>query len=378
MKKKINLSLYIHIPWCLRKCPYCNFNVKVFNKKHKNNSIKYMQSIQIDLKNDIKLINKRKICSIFIGGGTPTLLSNKEIEKMLKNIKKKIKFKKDIEITIEIDPSTIKTQNIEFYKKIGINRISLGIQSFSNYQLMFLKRMYKYKKAIKIINYCNKIKEIKTNIDIIHSLPKQSLYYALTDIKIATKSNPDHISWYKLNIEKNTSFYKNKIKNPNKKISLKILKYGNMILKKKGYKQYEISSYHKRSSKSVHNLNYWNFGDYLGIGCGAHGKITQKNGTIIRTIKEKNIEKYISKKYIYKINAIKKKDKIIEFFINKLRLYQPILIKDFLKLTTINPSEIYKNIKSAEKEGYIQITKKKWIPTKKGKNFLEDLLLIFT
>ncbi|WP_343184013.1 radical SAM family heme chaperone HemW [Buchnera aphidicola (Ceratovacuna keduensis)] len=378
MKKDIYLSLYIHIPWCIRRCPYCNFNISTFNIKKKKKYIKkYIKSMCIDLKKDIKLTKKRKIHTIFIGGGTPTIFTYKEIYTMLKKIKKIVKFSKNIEITIEMDPKTIKNKNIKFYEKIGINRISIGIQTFNNKKLRFLKRMYKCNEAIKIIKKCKKNKNTKINLDIMHSLPNQSLYEALVDIKIACKLNSNHISWYKLEIEKNTIFYKKKIKNTIEKIYLKILKYGRIILKKNKYKQYEISSYSKNNDESKHNLNYWNFGDYIGIGCGAHGKITIKNGEIIRTIKEKNIKKYNSKKHLYKIKIIKKKEKILEFFMNKFRLYKPFLIKDFFKYTKIKIKKIYKKIYKAKKNGYIKIKNKKIETTKKGKNFLEDLLEIF-
>ncbi|WP_343189715.1 radical SAM family heme chaperone HemW [Buchnera aphidicola (Pseudoregma panicola)] len=378
MKKKIYLSLYIHIPWCIRRCPYCNFNISIFNVKKKKKYIKkYIKNMCKDLKKDTKLIRKRKIHTIFIGGGTPTILTHKEIYIILKKIKQIVKFSKNIEITIEMDPKTVKNKNIVFYEKIGINRISIGIQTFNNKKLKLLKRMYKCKEAIKIVKKCKKNKNTKINLDIIHSLPNQSLYEALVDIKIACKLNPNHISWYKLEIEKNTIFYKRKIKNTVEKIYFKILKYGKIILENNGYKQYEISSYSKKNNKSKHNLNYWNFGDYIGIGCGAHGKITMKNGKIIRTIKEKNIKKYNSKKYLYKIIVVNEKEKILEFFMNKFRLYKKFSIKDFYKYTKIKINKIYKKIYKAEKQGYIKIIKKKIETTKKGKNFLENLLEIF-
>ncbi|WP_343189922.1 radical SAM family heme chaperone HemW [Buchnera aphidicola (Astegopteryx bambusae)] len=376
MKKNINLSLYIHIPWCLRRCPFCNFNIEIFKTKKKIVD-KYIKNICNDLRQDVKLIKKRKIYSIFIGGGTPTLLTYKEIYLMLRKISNIVKFNKKIEITIEMDPKTAKNENIKFYKKIGINRISIGVQTFENKKLKFLRRMYDNKEVIKLIKYCKKDKNIKINIDIMHSLPNQTLYKALVDIKIAYKLNVDHISWYKLNIEKNTVFYKKKIKNCNEKISLKIFKYGNIILKKMGYKQYEISSYSKKMCKSKHNLNYWNFGDYIGIGCGAHGKITIKNNTIIRTIKQNNIKKYNSKNYLYKIKIIRKKEKILEFFMNKFRLFKKTLITDFSNTTGICKNKILKKIYMAEKEGYIKIKKNALKTTKKGIAFLDNLLEIF-
>ncbi|WP_343188191.1 radical SAM family heme chaperone HemW [Buchnera aphidicola (Ceratoglyphina bambusae)] len=374
--KEIPISLYIHIPWCIRRCPYCDFNIFIFKRKKKYIN-KYIKNLHNDLKQDIKLINNRKICSIFIGGGTPTLLNHKEIFILLKKIKKIIKFSKNIEITIEMDPKTLIKNEIKIYYKLGINRISLGIQTFNNKKLFFLKRMYNSNQAIKTIKICKKNKKIKINIDIIHSLPKQTLYEALVDIKKTVKLNPNHISWYKLNIEKNTYFYKKKIKNTKENIFLNILKFGNIILKKHGFKQYEISSYSKKKCISKHNLNYWNYGDYLGIGCGSHSKITKKNGSIIRIIKQKNIKKYNLKKYIYKIKILKKKEIILEFFMNNFRLFKPIFKSDFFKYTNIHSKEINKKIKIAINNGYIKENKKTWETTKKGKNFLNDLLEIF-
>ncbi|BGI51601.1 MAG: radical SAM family heme chaperone HemW [Buchnera aphidicola (Ceratovacuna japonica)] len=378
MNKNIYLSLYIHIPWCIRRCPYCNFNISTFNIRRKKKYIKkYINNMCRDLKKDKRLVKRKKIHTIFIGGGTPTIFTYKEIYIMLKKIKKIFQFSKKIEITIEMDPKTVETKNIKFYNKIGINRISIGIQTFNNKKLKLLRRMYKCNQAIDIIKKCKKNNNAKINLDIMHSLPNQSLYEALVDIKISCNMNPHHISWYKLEIEKNTVFHKKKIKNTIERIYLKILKYGKIILKKNGYKQYEISSYSKNNNESKHNLNYWNFGDYIGIGCGSHGKITTKNGNVIRTIKEKNIKKYNLKNYLYKIKVINEKEKILEFFMNKFRLYKPILINDLFKYTRIKIKKIYKKINKAKKKGYIVINKKKIETTKMGKNFLDNLLEIF-
>ncbi|WP_343189430.1 radical SAM family heme chaperone HemW [Buchnera aphidicola] len=368
------LSLYIHIPWCEKKCFYCDFHSIIINKKLEK---KYIKNIIKDLENDIPLISKRYINTIFIGGGTPTLLKTKSIKILIKEIKKRIKITKKAEITIESNPKTIEINKIIKLKKYGINRISLGIQTFNNKILKKLGRNYKKKELINSIKIIKSIKKININFDLMYGLPFQSKKNALLDIKKAISFKPKHISWYQLSIEPNTFFYKYPPKLPNDKKIIKTFKQGKNILKKKGYKQYEISSYSKKKYKCKHNLNYWNFGDYLGIGSGAHSKLTKKNGDIIRIQKNKNIINYLNGKYIIKKKKISNKKIPFEYFMNKFRIFNNIKYKNFFKKKNINIKKIEKKIKKAVKLGFI-IHKKKYLKiTKKGHLFLNTLLSIF-
>ncbi|NIG99415.1 MAG: radical SAM family heme chaperone HemW [Buchnera aphidicola (Periphyllus acericola)] len=370
------LGLYIHIPWCIRKCPYCDF-YSVSIKKKKIPQKKYIKHLILDLKNDIKYIKFRKINTIFIGGGTPNLIKPKYIKYLIKNIKKIVQFSKKIEITFESNPNSINKLSYLKYKLSGINRISLGLQSFNEKILNNINRKYSYKKLIKKIKIVKSINFKKINFDLMYGLPGQKKKYIIKDLKKAISFKPSHISWYQLSIEKNTKFYKNTPILPKEKKIEKMYKIGKKILKKNNFFQYEISSYSNHKNKCKHNLNYWKYGDYLGIGCGAHGKITLKNKKIIRTVKKKNIHEFLNGKYIEKIYFVKKKNKPLEFFMNNFRLNQKCSKKNFIKKTGLKEKYIQKEILYAIKKKYIIQKKKYWKTTKLGKLFLNNLLEIF-
>ncbi|WP_295164068.1 radical SAM family heme chaperone HemW [uncultured Buchnera sp.] len=374
MFKLPSISLYIHIPWCLKKCGYCDFYSYV--SKSTIPEKKYIEHLLKDLEKDLNLINGRKINSIFIGGGTPSLLKSSSIENLIKEIKKRINISNTTEITIESNPTTLEYKRFLNYKKSGINRFSIGIQTFNSDLLKKIERTYNKEEAILAIEEINKINK-NFNLDIMYGLPNQSLNDVLSDLKYAVKHNPKHISWYQLTIEPNTPFYMKKLNLPNENMIFKMLIQGDKFLKKSGYKKYEISSYAKINYECQHNLNYWNFGDYIGIGCSAHGKITQKNGDIIRTIKNKNLNDFINGKYLKCKNIILKKEKPFEYFMNTFRLYKPVLKKQFQERTNIDPIYIKEKIEKAIKKGYIKDKIDSWNTTKKGKIFLNSLLKIF-
>lgn len=374
MLKLPPISLYIHIPWCIKKCGYCDFYSYV--SKEIIPETEYIKSLLKDLEKDLKLIYKRKINNIFIGGGTPSLLHNISIKNLITGIKKRTELSKFSEITIESNPKLIEYKNFRNYKKSGVNRFSLGVQTFNSNLLKKIERTYNKKEVITAIKEIKKINN-NFNIDIMYGLPTQSLNNVLSDLKNAVKFNPTHISWYQLTIEPNTSFYKKDLHLPDENIIFEMFNQGEKFLKKSGYIKYEISSYVKSKYKCKHNLNYWNFGDYIGIGCGAHGKITKVNGDIIRTVKNKNINDFINGKYLNAKQLILDKDKPFEYFMNAFRLYKPIYKKHFQERTNISISNIENNIKQALKKKYLIENKDYWETTKKGKIFLNSLLKIF-
>ncbi|QCI16773.1 radical SAM family heme chaperone HemW [Buchnera aphidicola (Aphis craccivora)] len=374
MLKLPPISLYIHIPWCIKKCGYCDFYSYV--SKEIIPETEYIKSLLKDLEKDLKLIYKRKINNIFIGGGTPSLLHNISIKNLITGIKKRTELSKFSEITIESNPKLIEYKNFRNYKKSGVNRFSLGVQTFNSNLLKKIERTYNKKEVITAIKEIKKINN-NFNIDIMYGLPTQSLNNVLSDLKNAVKFNPTHISWYQLTIEPNTSFYKKDLHLPHENIIFEMFNQGEKFLKKSGYIKYEISSYVKSKYKCKHNLNYWNFGDYIGIGCGAHGKITKVNGDIIRTVKNKNINDFINGKYLNAKQLILDKDKPFEYFMNAFRLYKPIYKKHFQERTNISISNIENNIKQALKKKYLIENKDYWETTKKGKIFLNSLLKIF-
>ncbi|CAL4324215.1 radical SAM family heme chaperone HemW [Buchnera aphidicola] len=372
------LSLYIHIPWCIKKCSYCDFNTYKFKKKI-SEQIQYIKMLIQDLKNDVKLVHQKHIQTIFIGGGTPNLINHHLLRYLICKIKKIIPIKKGSEITIEINPDYITIKDILKYIKIGINRISIGIQSFQNQFLNILGRTHSKNQIITLLYQIKKNNNINFNIDLMYGLPLQSTQDCILDLKTAIKIQPNHISWYQLNIEKNTIFYYQKPKLPTENTIWNMYHNGDKLLKKNHYCRYEISSYSKKNFFCAHNLNYWNFGDYIGIGCGSHGKITNINGQIIRTIKKKRIYEYCNQqyKYIEKKNIIKNSEKPVEYFMNVLRLLKPIKKKSFCLHTNLNLSYIKKSIEKAIKKKYIIEKKKYWFISEKGQNLLNNLIECF-
>ncbi|CAL4043569.1 Heme chaperone HemW [Buchnera aphidicola (Phyllaphis fagi)] len=369
------LSLYIHIPWCVKKCPYCDFNS--YTTKGIIPEFQYINALIYDLKNDLYLINNRTIKNIFIGGGTPNLLNYTSIQYLLDNINKYIFISNTAEITIEMNPDLVTIDTLLAYIELGINRISLGIQSFNNRLLKLIGRKHTSESVIKIFQKI-KNKKININIDLMYGLPEQTLEECLYDLKQAILMNPKHISWYQLSIEKNTIFYIKKNNFPNDNIIWDMYNQGNNLLRTSKYIRYEISAYSKKKYQCQHNLNYWKFGDYIGIGCGAHGKITQKNGDIIRIIKKNKISEYInSQKYIQKKYKILNQDKPCEYFMNVFRLFKPIKRKYFKLYTGLNEDYIQENINQLIQKKYIMQTEKYWYTLPKGKNFLNNLLEYF-
>ncbi|CAL4325202.1 Heme chaperone HemW [Buchnera aphidicola (Thelaxes suberi)] len=369
-----SVSLYIHIPWCMKKCPYCDFNS--YTEKNKINEKKYIFLLMNDLEQDLNLINNKVIIqNIFIGGGTPSLFHINSIDLLLKEIHKRIEIANNAEITIESNPTSMENKKILQYNKIGINRISLGIQTFNNTLLEKIGRNYTINNIEKILTSINFFKKkINFNIDLMYNLPDQSYKEAMNDIKKAISFNPTHISWYELTIEPKTVFFYKKLNLPNEYISEKIFLSGKKLLEKNNYIQYEVSSYSKIGYECQHNLNYWNFGDYLGIGCGAHGKITQENKKVIRTIKFNNIKDYEQKMFLKKKYIVQKKELALEFFMNQCRIKKNILKEDLYNKTGITPQNIQKKINKCITNNLIIEDSNSWKLTKKGYLFINSIL----
>ncbi|XRX43069.1 MAG: radical SAM family heme chaperone HemW [Buchnera aphidicola (Tetraneura sorini)] len=376
MKKLPPLSLYIHIPWCIKKCPYCDFSS--FQMKEKIPEKKYINHLIEDLYNDQQYFLDREIKTIFIGGGSPSLFSEKGIQFLINKIKENVSLSINAEITIEVNPNKTESNKILNYLNAGINRISIGIQSFDSKLLKSIGRIHNSYDTKNVIDQLIKIPEINFNVDLMYGLPNQSIKQGILDLKTAINFHPKHISWYQLTIEPKTLFFYKNPKLPSEESSWKILQEGKKTLKKFNYKQYEISSYSKKGYQCQHNLNYWQYGDYLGIGCSAHSKITKKNGDVIRIVKKNKIKKYMEEKYyIEKIELIKKKKRVFEYFVNNFRLFKSISKKNFYEFTGIKPKIISCKINEAKKKGFLHETKKYWYTTNNGKLFLNDLLEIF-
>ncbi|MFI4853108.1 MAG: radical SAM family heme chaperone HemW [Candidatus Makana argininalis] len=369
------ISLYIHIPWCIKKCHYCDFNVSVIKKKipHK----KYINNLLEDLDNDIKYISGRNINTIFIGGGTPSIFPLKSLKILIQEIKKRFLISKKTEITLESNPESSSKNLLYEYKKIGINRISIGIQSLDNNKICNLGRInnnYDSYLIYKLIscNYSNNV-----NIDLMYGLPNQSVKDSFEDLNKIINIQPNHISWYQLTLEPNTYFYYVPPILPNENNVWQMYKIGDNILKKSGYNRYEISSYCKPGFECKHNINYWKFEDYIGIGCGSHGKITLKDRTVIRTVKSSNITNYMNKNYISKIYNVNSYNLIIEYFMNRFRLIEPIPRSEFYYFTGIKEINIRKLINKAINKKYLKENDIYWTVTDYGRLFLNFLIELF-
>ena len=372
------LSLYVHVPWCVQKCPYCDFNSH--GQKGDIPEAEYVQHLIDDLKADLHLVQGRKIHSIFIGGGTPSLLTGAAYTRLLKEVDSLIGLSDNCEITLEANPGTVETGRFKDYVKAGINRISIGVQSMQNDKLKALGRIHGADEASYAAQQASEAGLNSFNLDLMHGLPGQSLDDALSDLKQIIALSPPHISWYQLTIEPNTQFASKPPTLPQDETLWDIQEQGQALLAQAGYQQYEISGYAKPGFQCQHNLNYWRFGDYLGIGCGAHGKVTDaKTGVITRTEKVKHPRGYmdIIKPYLYKSWQVEQDDLAFEFFMNRFRLTEPCPIEDYSALTNQPLQSQQAALNKAINTGLLIEKDGHWQVSLKGHRFLNDLLELF-
>jgi putative oxygen-independent coproporphyrinogen III oxidase len=372
------LSLYVHVPWCVQKCPYCDFNSH--GQKGDIPEAEYVQHLIDDLKADLHLVQGRKIHSIFIGGGTPSLLTGAAYTRLLNEVDSLIGLADNCEITLEANPGTVETGRFKDYVKAGINRISIGVQSMQNDKLKALGRIHGADEASYAAQQATEAGLNSFNLDLMHGLPGQSLDDALSDLKQIIALSPPHISWYQLTIEPNTQFASKPPTLPQDETLWDIQEQGQALLAQAGYQQYEISGYAKPGFQCQHNLNYWRFGDYLGIGCGAHGKVTDaKTGVITRTEKVKHPRGYmdIIKPYLYKSWQVEQDDLAFEFFMNRFRLTEPCPIEDYSALTNQPLQSQQAALNKAINTGLLIEKDGHWQVSLKGHRFLNDLLELF-
>lgn len=372
------LSLYIHVPWCVQKCPYCDFNSH--GQKGTIPETEYVSHLLDDLAADAKYAQGRKLHSIFFGGGTPSLLSEQAIKDILEGVEKQIPFADNIEITLEANPGTLEYNKFAGFSEAGVNRISIGIQSFEQEKLSRLGRIHSPDEAKQAAKFAKQ--SVSTfNLDLMHGLPNQTLEQALSDLKQAIALNPTHLSWYQLTIEPNTQFHSKPPKLPQDEILWDIQQQGHELLKQAGYVQYEISAYAKPGYQCQHNLNYWQFGDYIGIGCGAHGKITlAESEQIIRTEKVKHPKGYmdLTKDYMYKLWQVESDDLPFEYFMNRLRLKTPFKLQEFAAFTGLAEDSVTQAIEQAVNQELLkQLGNGNYQTTNKGIAFYNNLVDLF-
>ncbi|MUK26355.1 radical SAM family heme chaperone HemW [Aliivibrio fischeri] len=375
------LSLYIHIPWCIQKCPYCDFNSHAL--KAEIPEAQYISALIDDLDTDLARYDMqsepRKLHSIFIGGGTPSLITAPEIKRLLSEVEKRLPFSDDIEITMEANPGTVEAGRFAEYRQAGVNRISIGVQSFQQEKLEKLGRIHGKDEAIRAAHLAHEAQLNSFNLDLMHGLPNQSIEDALSDLQQAIALNPPHLSWYQLTIEPNTVFYYKPPTLPDDDDLWDIFEQGHQMLAKAGYVQYEISGYSKVGYQCRHNLNYWRFGDYLGIGCGAHGKLSFADGRIVRTTKIKHPRGFLelTKPYLIDEQEVMDHDRPFEFFMNRFRLLEACPKQDFIDKTGLGFETIQETIDWAKEKKYLDETETHWQITEHGKLFLNDMLEAF-
>ncbi|PML96121.1 radical SAM family heme chaperone HemW [Vibrio breoganii] len=379
------LGLYIHIPWCVQKCPYCDFNSHALKGDIPEEL--YIDALLEDLDSDISKyadsVGERVLTSIFIGGGTPSLISPQQIARLLSGVQQRVAFSKDIETTMEANPGTIEAERFAQYVHAGVTRISIGVQSFEQQKLERLGRIHGKDEAVNAAKLAHTIGLNSFNLDLMHGLPDQSIEQALDDLDKAIELAPPHLSWYQLTIEPNTLFYYKTPTLPDDDDLWDIFERGHEKLSAAGYVQYEISGYSKPGYQCQHNLNYWRFGDYLGIGCGSHGKLSFSDGRIVRTTKTKHPRGYLAsyqnmvKPYLDTEHIVADEDRPFEFFMNRFRLIEACPKQDFVNTTGLPISAIQQTIDWALEMKYLTETDTHWQITEKGKLFLNDLLEAF-
>lgn len=388
------LSLYIHVPWCVRKCPYCDFNSHEQDKSGDLPEDDYVYALLDDLRHDLRYVQEREIQSIFIGGGTPSLLSARAYEKLFEGLQQSLRFASDIEITLEANPGTAEREKFADYFALGINRLSLGVQSFDPQHLQKLGRIHDAHDAERAIEFARKAGFKRLNLDIMYGLGDQTPTQALSDLQRALSFQPEHLSWYQLTIEPNTAFYKQPPPLPPEDAIIDMQDAGLALLAANGLQRYEVSAFARAGEASRHNLNYWRFGDYLGIGAGAHAKLTEpRKGRILRLRKRKQPEHYLQAarhslsqadnnllvRYPYLADAspIEQDDLPLEFLLNALRLREGFTVTQYEALTGLPFGALGKRVESLRHQGLLSIDGERITTTDRGYHFLNSVLEAF-
>jgi putative oxygen-independent coproporphyrinogen III oxidase len=374
------LTLYIHFPWCVRKCPYCDFNSHEVHGELAETA--YIDALIADLEQELPRIWGRKVSSIFMGGGTPSLFSPASIDRLLSALRARLMLASNVEITIEANPGTVEQDRFADLHAIGINRLSLGVQSFQNQQLQHLGRIHDGKAAIRAAEAAHAAGFDNFNLDLMFALPGQSLHTARDDLHTAISLAPAHLSYYQLTIEPNTLFHKRPPELPDDDLAWVMQSEGQVQLAGAGYTQYEVSAYAQKNRECRHNLNYWQFGDYLGIGAGAHDKITDMaQHAITRRWKVKHPDTYLSKaataQRVAGTRQLKQDDAILEFMLNALRLTHGFTIELYQQHTGLPLSSVTATLQQAVSKGWLSWQGDNIRPTEEGQRLHNDLVSLF-
>jgi len=375
----IPLSLYIHMPWCVRKCPYCDFNSHAVPDGQLSMDLEqqYLEALVADFETQVEMAQGRSIHSVFIGGGTPSLISAQGYQWLFGQLKARLDFKADCEITLEANPGTVEHDPFADYLAVGINRLSLGVQSFDPEHLQRLGRIHSANNALDAIQQARQAGFERVNVDLMHGLPQQTEEQALTDLKLAVEQGATHISWYQLTIEPNTVFFRTQPVLPQDETLEHIQELGEAYLKANGYINYEVSAWRKEKP-SAHNLNYWQFGDYLAIGAGAHGKVTRPDG-IYRFQKTRLPKDYLAKVPAdhVQMKRVDADELPFEFMMNALRLNDGVAAEFYTQRTGLDLSDLNKSLKELRDKKLLVADVNRIACTEQGHIFLNSVLESF-
>lgn len=378
------LALYIHVPWCVRKCPYCDFNSHQADGALPEDA--YIGALLADLDIDLPYAGRREITSIFIGGGTPSLLPATAYERLLTRLNGCLRFAKDIEITLEANPGTVEQKKFRDYRQLGINRLSIGIQSFDNHLLRTLGRIHDGSEAIHAAETARAAGFDNFNIDLMHGLPGQSVAHALADLQQALALAPSHLSWYQLTVEPNTVFAARPPELPDDDTLADIEDAGFSLLAEAGLQRYEISAFARDGRTCRHNMNYWTFGDYLALGAGAHGKVTLADGQVIRYRKRRLPKEYLAaatqcgsttNPFTGEQETVALPALPFEFMLNALRLVDGVDAGLFVERTGLAASTIDASLQKLRARGLLDADAGRIACTDTGLRFLNDVVNAF-
>ncbi len=368
------LSLYVHVPWCIKKCPYCDFNSHQRTSELPEKA--YVAALLNDLQQHVDDAADRPLASIFIGGGTPSLFSAAAITDLLEGISQRMAFDDDIEITLEANPGSAEAKRFAGYRATGVNRLSIGVQSFNDAQLQKLGRVHDATEAARAVDSAIAAGFDNYNIDLMHGLPGQTVAEAAADLLRALEFHPAHLSWYQLTVEPNTVFHSSPPILPDDDSRAEIQDRGTELLCEAGLAQYEVSAWSRCGTSSRHNLNYWLFGDYIGIGAGAHGKVTTAHG-IFRTRKTRRPEDYLSTTATTHRESVSMTDLPLEFMMNVLRLNDGCEIEQFQSRTGLDVAILATALAKGRELGLLDPDPRRLRCTEAGHRYLNDTLALF-
>ncbi len=373
------LTLYVHLPWCVRKCPYCDFNS--YEAKTELPAAAYVEALLADLEEELRVAGGRRLASIFIGGGTPSLFPAAAVGRLLAGIRGLADVAEDAEITLEANPGAVEAERFRGFREAGVNRLSIGVQSFRDAPLARLGRVHGAAEAARAVELARAAGFLNLNLDLMYALPGDDAEGAVADLELALALEPEHLSWYQLTLEPNTAFHRKPPALPDEDVVVEIERRGRALLAARGYARYEVSAYARPGYRCRHNLNYWEFGDYIGVGAGAHGKLTLPDGTVERRAKPRNPRTYMAQAGSpagVDVDRFGPSERsVLEFMMGALRLPEGVPAASFEARTGLPLGAIARARTAAVARGWMAPEAERLRPTPEGLAFLNALLAQF-